>query len=249
MQNREGIRGVLLVDMEESPSERFQSRRSRYLQHRSVSFILFAVGLFVGIGISQGVDFAIGNDKSSIQQRTFEVAAHSPCGSDAKTAQANGCIFEVLSFAWLPPECHDHEAEKDFLASGNWSWFAHTPGVSADSLRDLPLGGLPPLPPLSLDQIRQGTHHGVHVTWGYHVTHCTYIWQKMHRALLRGKFVDSYMMEMEHTKHCSRRFLESATGKLDEDTGLIVGPPPEWESWVTQLALKFPSCQEAFLFA
>ncbi len=42
----------------------------------------------------------------------------------------------------------------------------------------------------------------------YHLQHCTYMWRKLHRAVLNGNVVDGYIGSYEHTVHCGSLLLD-----------------------------------------
>ena len=51
--------------------------------------------------------------------------------------------------------------------------------------------------------------------------HCTYLWQKLHRAVLSGGVVDGYVGSYQHTIHCESVSLsdEVLEGKLSSLLG------------------------------
>ncbi|KAH8648273.1 hypothetical protein BGZ60DRAFT_423026, partial [Tricladium varicosporioides] len=46
-----------------------------------------------------------------------------PCGEDVETARANGCIFDLLTMAWLAPDCYDSELSDEFLEVASEPFF------------------------------------------------------------------------------------------------------------------------------
>jgi hypothetical protein len=50
----------------------------------------------------------------------------SSCGSTAAEAKARGCVFDVMSFSWLPRDCYDEELVAEFLQATDapWQWFS-----------------------------------------------------------------------------------------------------------------------------
>ena len=75
-----------------------------------------------------------------------------------------------------------------------------------------------------------GEHWGVKYVftdWEWHLTHCVYIWRRMHRQLLSGGLVDGYLAQMEHTLHCGDKLLKVV--------------PPGWQMR-TRVWVKYPSC-------
>jgi hypothetical protein len=46
------------------------------------------------------------------------VASHSgasPCGHDRAAALENGCIFDMLAYAWVPHQCYDEELTNEYF--------------------------------------------------------------------------------------------------------------------------------------
>jgi hypothetical protein len=52
----------------------------------------------------------------------------------------------------------------------------------------------------------------LYVDWGYHVTHCTFVWRQMHRAYAVRGYLDSHLERYEHTLHCQGVLLEREVG-------------------------------------
>lgn len=117
----------------------------------------------------------------------------SPCGRTAEEARARACHFELLSFSWVPDECHDHELVEDFKHIQIWQFWLH------DNRTGL----------VTQEEAQTGEYDAVYAEWGYHLQHCAGMWKKMHRAFLGGGYtaVDSVMGNMWHTDHCSELLL------------------------------------------
>ncbi|KAK1975819.1 hypothetical protein LZ30DRAFT_786004 [Colletotrichum cereale] len=122
-----------------------------------------------------------------------------PCGATPAEARAAGCLFDLVSFNWLPPPCQDAELaaqfEAELRAAGELAWYE-------DERRTRPL---------SRDQVVAGDRSGVHVSPGYHLRHCTAMWRRMHRALMQGGGglgrLDGYIWSYHHTRHCEETLL------------------------------------------
>ena len=98
--------------------------------------------------------------------------------------------------------------------SHNWEWFE-----DASKTRPVPQA-----------EALSGMHPGLFVSWEYHLVHCTYMWKKMHRAVLgKGNLaIDSYVGSFNHTKHCEHNLL------TDRDVGL--------DEMNTVILVKYPDC-------
>ncbi|KAF0322804.1 Major facilitator superfamily transporter [Colletotrichum asianum] len=144
-----------------------------------------------------------------------------PCGATPSAARAAGCLFDLISFNWLPPACHDAALasafEAELRAAGELAWY-----------RDMNRTA-----PLTRDQIMTGEYTGVYVSLAYHLRHCTAMWRRMHRALMQGGGglgrVDSYIWGYHHTLHCE----ETLLGRRNE-TGAGV--------FTTEVRIKYPDC-------
>ena len=56
--------------------------------------------------------------------------------------------------------------------------------------------------PVPLATVRLGEHTHLYVSREFHLHHCTYMWRKMHRALIQGRPQDTYVGNYSHTAHC-----------------------------------------------
>ncbi|KAF4847493.1 hypothetical protein CGCSCA4_v005603 [Colletotrichum siamense] len=144
-----------------------------------------------------------------------------PCGATPSAARAAGCLFDLISFNWLPPACHDAALastfEAELRAAGELAWY-----------RDMNRTA-----PLTRDQIMTGEYTGVYVSLAHHLRHCTAMWRRMHRALMQGGGglgrVDSYIWGYHHTLHCE----ETLLGRRNET---------EAEVFTTEVRIKYPDC-------
>lgn len=125
------------------------------------------------------------------------------CGSSRQEALAMGCKFDPMSFSWLQPDCYDSELTSQFLTLRQWRWTTDRAGSDE----------------VSFDDVMKGKHELLYVSWEYHLLHCTYMWRKMHRAVLAGKRVDGYIGNYNHTSHCEKMLMENTA--LDEINTII----------------------------
>ncbi|KAH8660329.1 hypothetical protein BX600DRAFT_513943 [Xylariales sp. PMI_506] len=139
----------------------------------------------------------------------------SPCGTTPAEARAAGCQFDMMAFSWLPARCYDAELTAEFARLKDWEYFE-------DQNRTVPV-------PLEL--ALTGGYSELYTKFEYHLRHCTFLWKKMHRALLqRGgkRAIDSVTAKYGHTEHCSKMLLGSREVALDLVNSII--------------QLKFPDC-------
>jgi len=137
----------------------------------------------------------------------------SPCGRSAAEAESQGCHFDIMSFCWLPDACYDAELSDEFRAH-NWEWF-----LDANQTESVPQA-----------EALSGVHPRLFVNWEYHLKHCTYMWRKLHRAVLgKGNMaIDSYIGSYAHTRHCEHTLL------TDREVGLA--------EVNTIIRVKYPDC-------
>lgn len=127
----------------------------------------------------------------------------------------------------------------------NWSWYLPSESISRNDLNNLNPGDPIPLPDIPFQTIQEGQSDNVFVTWGYHLTHCAFVWMKFQRAVVSGRPIGNYIASLEHVKHCSNRIIEGGGGIIDEgDRFLRASSDSQWDKLNTQLHIKFPSCHE-----
>lgn len=129
---------------------------------------------------------AASTTSTPIPRDALDVVSLKPCGKTRDEALARGCQFDLMSFVWTPPACHDKELLDDFLSLRNWTWYHD---IKATQVADEHL-------------VHQGKFDHLYVTWEYHKVHCAYMWRKLHRAMMSGSRVDGYIGNSNHTRHC-----------------------------------------------
>ncbi|KUI68148.1 hypothetical protein VM1G_03641 [Cytospora mali] len=136
---------------------------------------------------------------------------HVGCGNSTAEAQAAGCKFDILSYTWVQPACFDQELMYEFLGRANWRWYPDEETVQE----------------LTVNEVANGQREYVYVTWEYYMTHCTYMWKKMHRSLMTSRSLDSYIFDYRHTEQCEMVLLDREH-QLDSRSVMLVS--------------KYPSC-------
>ncbi|TQN70769.1 hypothetical protein CSHISOI_04661, partial [Colletotrichum shisoi] len=160
-----------------------------------------------------------------------------PCGTSPSQARAAGCLFDLVSFNWLPPQCHDAELaapfEADLRSAGHLAWYEDPRGAR----------------PIPRARVATGEASGVYVSLGYHLRHCTAMWRRMHRALMQGggglARVDGYIWSYHHTQHCEEMLLAAAldSGSDGGDGGGgRDGGGGEMAVYSTEVRIKYPDC-------
>ena len=138
----------------------------------------------------------------------------SPCGNSPTEAVSSGCHFDIMSFSWLPTRCYDAQLSSSFDSLRTWKWYADSNKTTS----------------IPHDAVMTGILSELYVEWEYHIRHCTAMWKKLHRAVLKeGKGgVDAYIGRYEHTLHCEKVLLGAKDVALEELN--------------TKIVLKYPDC-------
>lgn len=198
------------------------SNRSRksWLPHTPLRLVAAITSTaFICLIISTLVFHLVNTSKSFPQPGT----KFGSCGNTSLTARAAKCVFDTMSFSWLPPACSDPYLTSEFLALRNWTWYL----------------GQNQKETVSLDEVVRGEHAQLFVSREYHMYHCTYMWRKLHRGMLKAQeedgrgrgVVDTYIGRYQHTAHCEMMLLgmegEESVDKKKTDTAIL---------------MKFPRC-------
>lgn len=139
------------------------------------------------------------------------------CGNSTVEARALGCKFDPLSFLWVPEPCFDAEMTEAYQKAVNWHGYNDTRGKE---MLDLDAMSERVAPLKYFTSIRE------------HAVHCAYVWQKQHRAYLRGGlYLDDNSASFHHTRHCSEVLMY--TTDLD---------PKALGSFTTETTVAFSSC-------
>jgi hypothetical protein len=151
----------------------------------------------------------------SLPSRKKLTVLASPCGNSVDEALATECHFDIMSFCWLPSPCYDGELSNEFQSLREWSWYLDANGTK----------------PVTREAALNGTYQNLYVSNEYHLLHCTYMWRKLHRAVLgAGKAaIDSYIGNYAHTAHCET---------MIANQGHMGGP----QMLNTIIRVKFPDC-------
>lgn len=155
------------------------------------------------------------NHSHSIQTSNTIVnkTENQPCGSDAISARHAGCLFDPLTFAWLPPACYDWNLTSEFLDLQDWEYYRQHPDGSRRQL--------------SLINVMQSTDEVLYVSWEFHRQHCAYLGLKMHRAMLERRPIDGVSM------------MEATTGVCED----VLRSKREGNDTSVPGYIKYPSCK------
>ena len=124
------------------------------------------------------------------------------CGDDEKEAEANGCVFDIMSFEWTPPACFHEQMLLDTLDPSN---------ILAPSV-----AGLFPwyrwanwTEPLEQKSEILSRFAYVWTNQDWHKGHCLYMWRLLVKAQnevlngAKGIYVPAGATEHAHIAHCN----------------------------------------------
>ncbi|KAF2008380.1 hypothetical protein BU24DRAFT_415924 [Aaosphaeria arxii CBS 175.79] len=178
------------------------------LFHRSVcgiclfGTVVFIVGVIIGVTLP--LPLHLWGAPASHQSMSMPDGTFATCGSTPEEALEKGCVFDLMNYAWTPPECYSAQLLDDSLAlySKPWRWYSsqsRTPDTEV------------PQDPHILSKM--DTVFGEHA---YHVAHCLYMWRTLQWTLFGNLTqLQHHYATFEHQGHCiellSREKENSAT--------------------------------------
>ena len=212
-------------DDDESSMTLLSDRRKRATsnQHTKTRYILYPVlGIFALFCLSTMIYLSV-----TVQAMQKAIHLHptgielGDCGSShtVDEARAKGCLFDPMSWLWVRPECYDSSLIDDFMNRTDWSW--HTDWK------------LTPESQVPLDRVFAGDHPHLFTSKKYHSIHCTYMWQKMHKALLEHRPVDTDLTSWHHTHHCEEVLLDPYLHEDSECTDDMICPTLVRATWTS----------------
>jgi hypothetical protein len=156
---------------------------------------------------------SVTDENSSGLRVTSTKVLVAPCGNSSTEARARGCHFDNISFAWVHEKCFDGELSHSFRDT-KFKWSLGPEGQQ----------------PISQDEAFSGDYPIVFASWGYHVRHCTWLWRKMHRAILgEGRAtLDGITSDYMHTSHC--------------ETMLVDRRDIDMDAMINVVEVKYPDC-------
>ncbi|EXJ54776.1 hypothetical protein A1O7_10117 [Cladophialophora yegresii CBS 114405] len=184
----------------EDPTATFRERRARLSWTKTTSLAVLSLTLVITLCVYPVYH---------IFHLYQSPPAWTDCGSSPSEARSRGCSFDAMSFTWSLSDCFDGELTDQFLSHAQWRWYSEE-GTEIDR-----------------ESVLSGEYEYLFVSGEYHVVHCTFMWRKMHRALLRGRRIDSYLANYNHTEHCAHRLQKQDAAQKDVNTVIVS---------------KYPSC-------
>lgn len=118
-------------------------------------------------------------------------ASYYHCGNSTESAKAMGCQYDILNNHWVPAQCMDQDAVREYQSDGSWFGYAdanRTELLSIDAMSERPV---------------------YYTNERDHIVHCAMLWRKQFRAFFEGrKNLDSIIVDEKHTIHCSKYLIE-----------------------------------------
>jgi len=121
------------------------------------------------------------------------------CGSSISEALSLECQFDTVSASWLPAQCRDDELTAEFDRAGpggKWEYWADM--AMTRQLKPEQVGAL-------VDKPEDEAY--VWVSWGWHVSHCSFYWRKQVRMAERGLRIERRYSDKSHVAHCQQVFM------------------------------------------
>ncbi|TLS26758.1 hypothetical protein PpBr36_04829 [Pyricularia pennisetigena] len=116
----------------------------------------------------------------------------SACGNTPAEALARGCVYDEVLLHWIPRECSSPELIDEFVHV--WPWRFWTSKAATQEL--------------SLAEVRQGDQvEDKWVSFGLHRWHCVATWKSLTYAAMTGTKVPAFVLDWNHTVHCSDHVL------------------------------------------
>jgi hypothetical protein len=113
------------------------------------------------------------------------------CGNSPEEAAAKGCTFDILESAWVHPGCSDTDLQDQYNPMSIWTFYEDSEGTRR----------------VSPERVESGVDRMLYTQPGFHQAHCVYIFDKMTRAILSRRPVNTRMLRAGHVKHCAMQML------------------------------------------
>ncbi|KAK5993602.1 hypothetical protein PT974_07036 [Cladobotryum mycophilum] len=196
-----------------------QSRhRKRGILSLASSFILGALAVVLVLSVWRFMaDTAPNRRLPEMREGTDEKTglplswSHGDCGNSPEDALARNCRYSIVLHSWLPETClTDEDMEDEQLMHQGRTW-----PYTLDSGKNL-----------TIEELKRGDYGHFTTSFYWHVTHCMYVWKRLHRIALDGsRRLDSYTANFHHTNHCVKMIGGDPAGMKDSGTKIFVKYP------------------------
>ncbi|KAH7336730.1 hypothetical protein BKA65DRAFT_359626, partial [Rhexocercosporidium sp. MPI-PUGE-AT-0058] len=134
------------------------------------------------------------------------------CGLSIEEANAHGCVWDLMNYAYVPSSCYDYEESSRWTETyGPWNWYKDKEGTA------------------TVPQENLSSTHVIYADRDWHIAHCLYAVRSTHAASAKGAFVTTQAIQLNHTDHCFHMLM-----------GLAKNPPGGMAR--TKAELQFMSC-------
>ncbi|KAK0377254.1 hypothetical protein CLIM01_05404 [Colletotrichum limetticola] len=154
-----------------------------------ITLLLFAVGAF-------SHEYSL----LSIEPSPHTVPIHT-CGSTVPEAKANGCVFDVMAYGWVPSQCYNGDLVSTYNAYDMSPW-AFDKNLTK---------------PASEQVLMAGERRILYTDLRFHQEHCFYTWHNLlHSVEHQRPLIHNLSASTEHRHHCKGLFLhgEAPTGPV-----------------------------------
>jgi hypothetical protein len=86
----------------------------------AISALVAITGLITGFVTSIGLSILVRHLKT---EPSLPKADSIDCGNSASEARDRGCLFNIMTQTWQPPQCYDHALERRILAQNNFIFY------------------------------------------------------------------------------------------------------------------------------
>ena len=139
--------------------------------------------------------------------------SYGDCGNSPEDAKALDCHYSIVLHSWLPKSCLTSEDAQDAIDMYKDRTWPYETSAGQN---------------LTIDELGAGDYGHFTTTFDWHVTHCMYVWKRLHRILLDPtQELDSYTANYHHTSHCVK---------------MIGGHPEGMKDSGTKIFVKYPKC-------
>jgi hypothetical protein len=143
------------------------------------------------------------------------------CGSTPDEARRNGCFYEPMQRAWIPPECYFEEPIADYDVFRDRSWYSDA---------NLTI-------PSNIERLESGDEFLAYTRY-WHDEHCTYVFRKLAIAVENRKFmVNSRLVNIHHSNHCARMIAKRIVNSYNASF-------LEYDETITESYLAYENCVE-----
>lgn len=133
------------------------------------------------------------------------------CGNSPEDAKARGCKYSIVLHSWLPASCLTPADEEDAIAMYKDRQWAYKTAAGQN---------------LTMEGLEAGDYWYFTTSFDWHVTHCMYVWKRLHRIMLDpSQELDSYTANYHHTSHCVEMIGGNPGGMKDSGTTIFVKYP------------------------